>query len=105
MGRRAWEEIQNLELGWFVLLGENVTELSIWAELGKTKFPVHRECVKTEEAGYKTLQHCCETVLFYCVWISCLAGKKPSPFCRSSEPGQWKRNIFLEWYKELGKKP
>lgn len=50
----AWEEIQNLELGQFVLLGENVTELSTWAELGKTKFPVHREGVKTEEIGYKT---------------------------------------------------
>lgn len=39
MGRRAWEEVQSLELGWFVLLGENV---STWAELGKTKFPVQQ---------------------------------------------------------------
>lgn len=33
---RAWKEVQSLELGTFVLLWENVTEL------GKTKFPVQQ---------------------------------------------------------------
>lgn len=38
----AWEEVQSLELGRFVLLWEDVTELSTWADLGKTKFPVQQ---------------------------------------------------------------
>lgn len=38
----AWEEVQSLELGRFLLLWEDVTELSTWADLGKTKFPVQQ---------------------------------------------------------------
>lgn len=52
----------------------------------------------------KTLLHGCKSVVLYCVWISSLAGKKPSPYCQEFRAGSMEHEYILRVVQRAGEK-
>lgn len=52
----------------------------------------------------KTLQHGCKSVVFYCVWISSLAGKTPSPYCQEFRARSMEHEYILRVVQRAGEK-